>query len=70
MDIKQELINQLDGNDCTLTVEQVEAIVAMIDDNTAKDNVIIDLQNKLKTKDDLITKLYGAIINNFIKENS
>lgn len=74
MDIKQELINIInehdaEGKDCTLSVEQIEAIVSMIDDSTAKDNMIEDLKLKLKSKDDLIYKLYGSIINNFIKEN-
>ena len=74
MDIRQELINIInehdaDGKDCTLSVEQIEAIVSMIDDSTAKENMIADLKLKLKSKDDLISKLYGGIINNFIKEN-
>lgn len=74
MGIKQELINIInehnaDGKDCTLSAEQIKAIVLMIDDSTAKDNMIEDLKVRLKSKEDLISKLYGCIINNFIKEN-
>lgn len=74
MSIKQELINIInehdaEGKDCTLSVEQIEAIVSMIDDSAAKDNMIEDLKIRLKSKDDLISKLYGGIINNFLKEN-
>lgn len=74
MSIKQELNNIInehdaDGKDCTLSVEQIEAIISMIDDSTAKDNMIEDFKVRLKSKDDLISKLYGSIINNFVKEN-
>lgn len=74
MGIKQELINIInehdaEDKDCTLSVEQIEAIVSMIDDSAAKDNMIEDLKIRLKSKDDLISKLYGGIINNFLKEN-
>lgn len=74
MTIKQELIkiineHDAEGKDCTLSVEQIEAIVSMIDDSAAKDNIIEDLKTRLKSKDDLISKLYSGIINNFLKEN-
>lgn len=75
MDLKQILVDKINAKDTsnidiTLTVEQAEELVTIIDDSCGKDDIINHLQATLKEKDTLTTNIYAAIINDFIKKNS
>lgn len=75
MDLKQILVDKINAKDTsnidiTLTVEQAEELVTIIDDSCGKDDIIDHLRAALKEKDTLTTNIYAAIINDFIKKNS
>lgn len=75
MDLKQILVDKINAKDTsnidiTLTVEQAEELVTIIDDSCGKDDIIDHLRATLKEKDTLTTNIYAAIINDFIKKNS
>lgn len=75
MDLKQILADKINAKDTsnidiTLTVEQAEELVKIIDDSCGKDDIIDHLRATLKEKDTLTTNIYAAIINDFIKKNS